>query len=261
MSAITPKQAKEIFKNYIALLYKLVVKEKNDFDLIIGAGDSGAVMAKVAEIFYQKINKKIPPILHLPLQRYAEPGIPHGEYFENKVLIPQIKKQLKNIKLFKKVLFVDDEIMRGWTAKTSIELVLSALPKNKIADRVLYTIVAENHWFQWHYDLPPVSIRYYAFSKKIPGVNGAVFEMISDLEWKSIKLNGMGKRPLLNIILNGVRKSRSGLTPVFTDETAKKLEKNQKFKKLKTKMLRQIDALVTEGIKEYKAGKIKLGFF
>lgn len=260
---ITQKQAEDIFKKYIALLYRLIVEEKNDFDLIIGTGDSGSFMAKVAKLFYNEIRKNPPKIVFIPLQRFAVFGSGDGEYFNNSVLVPDLKKQLGDLKKLENVLFADDEIWRAWTAKESMNLVLKAVPKNKTANRVLYTIVAEHHGFEWHYDVSPVAIRYYSFSKKIRGVNGSVFEIVSDktIDFFRKYKNDLNKRRLANVFLNGINKISKDNKPQFSDNLSCELELRMKrFNILKKNFYLKVEKLVKSGIIEYKEGKIKFIF-
>lgn len=260
---ITQKQAEDIFKKYIALLYRLIVEEKNNFDLIIGTGDSGSFMAKVTKLFYDEIRKSPPKIVFIPLQRFAVFGSGDGEHFDNSVLIPDLKKQLRDLKKLENVLFVDDEIWRAWTAKESIDLVLKAVPKNKISNRVLYTIVAEHHGFEWHYDVSPVAIRYYSFSKKIRGVNGSVFEIVSDRTIEVFKKykSDLSKRHLANIFLNGINKISKNGKPQFSDNLLHDLELNfKRFNALKKNFYLKIEKLIESGILEYKKEKIRFIF-
>lgn len=258
MAAVSTKEAEEILKRYIVLLYKLVVIEGNKFDLIVGAGDSGAFMAKIGELFYRQIKKIPPPIIYIPLLRYIEPGVADGVYFDNSVLLPQIKKQINSLSNFKNVLFVDDEIRKGHAAKSCIELILAALPKKKIPKRILYTIIAENHHFEWHYDVPPVAIRYYAFSRIIPGVNGAVFDFISDSIAKIFR-NERGsiiKKQLANIFVNGFSKQIFNGVPLFSKELANYLLNTTHFPKTQKIIFIRLKHIISEGIGEYKSRKI-----
>lgn len=258
---ITQPQAEEIFKRYIALLYRLAFAENNDFDLIIGAGDSGAFMARTAEIFFIKEKREI-PVIYLPIQRYTAEGEAVGKYFDNSVLLPRIRENIQNLKKIEKVLFVDDEIWKAWAAKETIRLILGAADKNKIANYILYTIIAEHHGFEWHYTLPPVAIKFYSFSKKIPGVNGSIFEIISDEAWNKFKKykKDLSKKQLANLFLNGIIKASGSKEPEFSKELGNKLLKIASFKEAKKDIKNRIEYLIDIAINEYKSGKISFLF-
>ncbi len=58
------------FKRFIAVLYHLISDKNSKFDLIVGAGDSGILLAKITGILYEKLNLETPQILNLPVVRY-----------------------------------------------------------------------------------------------------------------------------------------------------------------------------------------------
>lgn len=261
---ITKEEAEQIFKKFIALLYRLIVVEKNRFDLIIGAGDSGAALAMIAKIFYIRLKKKPPQVLLIPTTRFTKLDVPWGDFLDNKTLIPKIKNDLKNRKSpIKNVLFVDDEIRSAYSAKESIRVVINAAPKRIIPNRVLYTIVAENHGFEWHYNIPPVAIRYYAFSNLKRGINNAIFEIIPDSIWHKAndKLPIKSRKELANLLLNRLSKRLKNKTPYFKEFSENEITKQfPQYKQTLKAIQKRIDKLIAQGIAEYKSGKTEFKF-
>ncbi len=261
---INKTQAEEIYKKYVAWLYRLVVEQKNNFDLIVAAADSGTLMAETIQEFYSQIKKKAPVTIILPIQRYTELGVGRGKPFDNLILLPELRESLKDCKRLKNILFVDDEIGLANTAKESIQLILKAAPKKVVAERVNYTILAENHGFEWRYDIPQVAIRFFAFSNKIKGVNGSVFEIIPNEVLKKFQKveSKITKKKMAALFTTGYIKSSQNNKPVLSDELLEKMELKVKgFDADKKKFLQNMRSLIKAGISDYKKSKIKLRDF
>lgn len=93
------------FKRFIAILCYLL-KNKYQFDVVIGGGNSGIGLAKITELIYQQLNLEQPIFISLPTIRW-DPAWHHyhgqkAELFDNSIFIPRVKSQLNNLKTLKK---------------------------------------------------------------------------------------------------------------------------------------------------------------
>lgn len=241
--------AKSRIKMFTAAIARQLLDEKAEFDVIIGGGNSGLFMTKITELVYEILGKNSPKVLNIPIIRVME------ENKEAKALHDLISEL--NIEKIEKVLFVDDEIMRSITVKTCLELLLLAKPKIQHIDA---TIIAENHFFEWHYSLPKVSIRFFAFSRLIQWLNGNIGYFIPENLFKKIQK----KLPEVKnynyamavVVGGGIKKLENG-KPYFDFNVEAKLEN---YKEQKGELIRELKFLISEAISEYKEGKIKFRF-
>ena len=263
-----------IFKMYIALLYRLCVEERNQYDLLIGPGDSGAVMIYFAELFYNAVGIPIPPKLILPVQRFKIDGDDKSGKYDNNSLAYLVKGQIPN--KFSKALFIDDEIGQANSASQCAKLIADNLAESQMRNRILFTIVADNHGFEWHHDIPPIAIQYYSFSRKNKGKNNAALRLLSNEEQEQLnqftqpylnqfykneeqaKRDGQTKR--MNLLFNSMIKVPSNSTderPRFEDIPVEQfLDGGAHFIQFRSNIEDKIIALICEAVVEYKAGKI-----
>lgn len=263
----SPVVAQHIFKRYIALLYRLCIEEKNSYDVVIGPGDSGAVMVYFAELFFREVAKPCPQKLIVPVQRFIDPDDEASGSYDNNNLLSLVKEQLGDI-ISRKVLFVDDEIWKAHSASASASLVVNALPPSVREDRILFTIIAENHGFEWHYDIPPIAIQYYAFSKKLPGINNAILRFSSQEQQQMINehigpyLNAAdtdGQTRKMDILFNNQVKVQSRLdneVPYFKQVAVSTPE----VQTLRTDLQNELINLIHQAMEEYQDGRIIFAF-
>lgn len=241
--------AKSRIKMFAAAVARQILSEKIEFDLIIGGGNSGLFMTKITELVYEILGKKSPKVLNIPIIRIIE------ENKEARALHDLISEL--NIEKIEKVLFVDDEIMRSVTAKTCLELILAAKPEIQHIDA---TIIAENHFFEWHYSLPKVSIRFFAYSRLIQWLNGNIGYFIPENLFKKIQEDlpevKNYNHAMAIVIGNGIKKLENG-KPYFDFNVKVKLKN---YKEQKEELIRELKFLISETIRQYKEGKIKFRF-
>lgn len=259
---VSQSTAEEIYKKYICWLYRLIVEDNAKFDLIVGPADSGTFLAESARLFFEKIPQEQPLILTVPIQRYeAGLGIDTGEHFHNKAWDKEITEKISTLPKVENILFVDDEIGLAYTAQEVIRLILESATKDAIASRVIYTILAENHAFEWRYDIPPIAIKYIAFSNKIKGVNGAIFEIIPDdilKEFQKIDKD-ITKKKICSLFTSGLVKEASDGKIFLNDALLLIMESElPHFRKLKTEFIERIKSLISSAIQEYLDGNLKL---
>lgn len=247
---------KSRIKMFSAALYRLLIDLNEKHDVLIGSGNSGSYMTKIAGMVYKDLDLKLPLILSLPIYRFDEDN---ASPYDNSPLVPKVKEVLENFPV-KNVLFVDDEIMKGITAKECFSLILNARPDIKSLSA---TIVAENHFFEWHYKIPQVSIRFFAYSRLIQGLNGNIGYFIPEDLFKKIsslipEVNSHNHS--MALIVAGVLKKR--YKELFFDNEIEQILINnlENYSFRKSQLIKELEDLVKEGIEDYKSGKIKFKF-
>jgi hypothetical protein len=163
----------ESLEAYVKELQSLLGEDKNQYDLLVGGGDSGQIVVKLAKLVYEHLGLECPPALLLPTFR-------HSDYEET---IPLDNSQLPTPEGFdgsviQNVLFLDDEVGSGSTAKGTLQwLRLHAPHLNK------YTIVAEDGGFVWDEEVPDVTVEFVSTKKQRENVFNAISYIIpSDFE-------------------------------------------------------------------------------
>lgn len=168
------------------MVYQLIAQNKENFDLIIAPGNSGIMMGKITEMTYEYLGIKSPPILKMPI--YLRDRTGKRIKFDNSVLIPQIKKQLKNVKNLNKILFVDDEINQNdpKTARVVLNLIKGSVSE-KLANKVSVFIVAEGRWkgILRNIDISGFKIKFMPFEIADKKEWKGIFNFVSyEIPWK-----------------------------------------------------------------------------
>jgi hypothetical protein len=246
--------AKSRIKMFAAAIARQVLDEKQEFDLIVGGGNSGLFMTKIAELAFDNLGLDKPNVLSIPVLRVIDKD-------ENVEALENGDFELKDTQNLKNILFVDDEIMRALVARDCFELILAKRPE---IEHLNATIIAENHFFEWHYLLPKVSVRFFAYSRLIQWLNGNISYIIPEALFTEIKDNvpevESYSHAMAIIVGGGLKKVRNG-KPYFDFEIERQLEeKIGNYKKQKEKLMSALRELIFEGIKEYKEGKIRFRF-
>lgn len=243
------------FKRFVATIYKLIKGDNIRFDLIIGSGDSGISMTKLTGLVYKAVELNPPPVINIPLLRYSKPKIYWSEnpedFFDNSVLIPEIKKQLEDIVYLGNVLFVDDEIGVGMTARTIFKYILDIVEPNKRVSKVNFVIVAESFGDYFEFNDERANIIFKPFSV---GIND-VYSVISYIvPWEIEKQineyfteKELGSKEILNILLGLPTKELVNGKPEFSFKKNKLAEERmpnledlkQQFGDLLTQWLRE----------------------
>lgn len=245
-------------KRLIGVLYYLIVDKQTEFDLIIGAGDSGIALTKVIEIFYQLNNLKPPQILNMPITRFN-----YGfTLYDNSILIPKVKEELKSLKQIKNVLFVDDEIANGTTLKAALDVLLASVDKNKISTPLKVILVAEDQGFKTDHFMDDIEINMYPFAKEIKGL----LTVIRYITPWSIQLkirehfndDQIGSKSLINLLLNVPIKETDEIEGIkipkakFTyRERDLLMSEVPGFEKLQLEFKKQVEKWIKEAIAEY----------
>ncbi len=250
--------AESRIKMFAASIYRQLTDFNEDYNLILGAGNSGLFMTKLTKIVYEHLSIKLPLVLNLPIYRFKEDK---KAINDNSFLIPQVKKELNNLDIIDNVLFVDDEIMRALTAKECFSFVLEAKPE---INHLNATIVAENHFFEWHYKMPKASISFFAYAPLIQGFNENIGHFIPDdlhKEVLSVIDEPLSYNQTMAIVIGGGLKKKDKDSQYFDYSLEEKLKnKIANYDDRKNSLINRLQELIKEGIDEYKTGKIKFRF-
>ena len=137
------------------------------------------------------------------------------------MLLPEARDQLAGVTGLKNILFVDDEIGSGVTAKASLDVVLKATTPSQRPGRLTYVIAAENSDFNWSCETPGVDVRFVPWARKTEGV----FSVISHIIPPAIEahLEGLPRDPdssptkyRMNLLLGLPVKQLTEAGPRFT---------------------------------------------
>lgn len=251
--------AESRIKMFVASICRQLVYFNEKYEIVLGAGNSGLFMTRITQMAYEYLNIKAPLILNLPIYRFKEDGkTPNNNSF----LAQQVKEKLQNLDSINNILFVDDEIMRALTAKECFNLILQANPS---ISRLNTTIVAENHFFEWHYKIPKVSISFFAYSPLIQGLNGNIGYLIPEDLYKEVSSlisEVVSYNHVMAIVVGGALKKKDNDGNPYFDFAVEASLRNKiiNYEDKKSSLMNHLQELVKEGIEEYKAEKIKFRF-
>ena len=251
--------AKSRIKMFAAAIGRQLIEFDDTFDLLMGAGNSGLYMTKIAEMTYEYLNTSVPKILNIPIIRFKEDG---KTLNDNSFLLLKVKEELRNVAPIKNVLFVDDEIMRAITAKECFTLLLKTYSNMSHLDA---TVIAENHFFEWHYKLPKVSLRFFAYSPLIQWLNANISYFIPQGFYHEIskQIEGVSSyNQAMAIIVGGALKRKdSNENPYFDYKVWEILkQKIPNYEERGTTLVKGLRELVKQGVDDYKTGKISFRF-
>lgn len=251
--------AESRIKMFVASICRQLIDFNEKYDIVLGAGNSGLFMTRIMKMTYEYLNIKTPLILNLPIYRFKEDG---KTLNNNSFLAQQVKKGLQNLDSINNILFVDDEIMRALTAKECFNLILQANPS---INHLNATIIAENHFFEWHYKIPKVSISFFAYSPLIQGLNGNIGYFIPEDLYKEVSSlinEAVSYNHVMAIVVGGALKRKDNNDNPYFDFAVEASLKNKitNYGKKKSSLMNHLQELVKEGIEEYKAGEIKFRF-
>lgn len=251
--------AKSRIKMFVASIYRQLVDFNEKYDIVLGAGNSGLFMTKITQMTYKYLNIKTPFILNLPIYRFEEDGKTPSN---NSFLAQQVKEKLQNLDSINSILFVDDEIMRALTAKECFNLILQSYPN---INRLDTTIIAENHFFEWHYKIPKVSISFFAYSPLIQGLNGNIGYFIPEDLYGDVSslINGVtSHNHAMAIVIGGaLKKKDNNGNPYFDFAVESSLKsKITDYDNKKSSLMNKLQELVRKSVEKYKAGEIKFRF-
>lgn len=251
--------AESRIKMFVASICRQLVDFNENYDLVLGAGNSGLFMTKITEMTYEHLNIKTPLILNLPIYRFKEDGTTPNN---NSFLAQQVKEKIQNLNSISNILFVDDEIMRALTAKECFNLILQA---NTNINHFNATIIAENHFFEWHYKIPKVSISFFAYSPLIQGFNGNIGYFIPEDLYKEVSSlisEAVSYNHAMAIVIGGALKRKDNNGNPHFDFAVEASLKNKitNYEDKKSSLMNKLQELVREGVEKYKAGKIQFRF-
>jgi hypothetical protein len=253
------QKAEKNLKGLVNTLYKLLIVENKQFDLVVAPGTTGVFVCKLAEMIYHKLRKPFPSKIILPIVRYKGAETPEN-LFDNSVLLPQVIKQLKgqNLGFLEEILFVDDEIYGGNALRECLKLVLRYKAEKEIRGETACTIVAEDQGMSCDYTVPGVTIKFEFYERGIDEYNNAItYYLPYELEKPITGALGdkIGTHAVVNILLNLPIKPKGNnqFNPEFTYEFHKiAREKISSFDDLQTEAQAYTSKLIDQAIEETK---------
>lgn len=250
--------AKSRIKMFVGALCRQLINFKENYDLLLGSGNSGLFITKIAKMTYDALNVNPPSILNLPIYRFKEDG---ETLYDNSFLVTSVKEKLKSLPAINNILFVDDEIMRGLTAKECFSLILKAFPN---ISHLNTTIIAENHFFEWHYKMPKVSMSFFAYAPLIQGLNGNIGYFIPQKLFSNIQQNvpevKSYNQVMAIVIGRGIKKIKNNKGHFDFDIELALKNSLPNYENEKNTLIEELENLVKESVKEYKEGEIKFRF-
>lgn len=181
------KLAQEYFRRYIATLHELIIKKNINIDLLVVGGNTGLVMGRWTQIFFDIKGINRPKLIHFTTQRY----IPNKEetdenLFDNSILKLSAYNQLYDNKTnsVKNILFVDDEIGLGKTAEACLKALHES---NVLENNANFYIIAEDQGYNVNNKIKDVSIKFYPFATEIEGLNNIITYIIPNKIDQQIK--------------------------------------------------------------------------
>ncbi len=239
-------------KGFVKVITNLVKDNKIQFDLIIGSGDTGIAMVKLTEMIFSELNIPIPTKLVVPYYRFTKKYMGEGETFQNNAaLLPEIKKQLKDLRNIQSILFVDDEIGKGRIVKGFIEFVIQGREEVCQNNPSLY-IVAEDRSYNKDQALEALAnVQYCPFAESEP--MGNAISHIVPLEIKEAIAKSYGNlypKEELNALLDlPIKDKRENEKPVWSYDLLDDLKKKIiNFNKLQLKLELYLKDFITKAI-------------
>jgi len=233
---------------------KCLFKEKNyKIDLIVGGGNTGASITRLTQIILQNLKIKVPS-LSLPIYRYTPTEKNNKPYeggdkdkFDNSILLDEVKKKIKMP--LNTVLFVDDEIGEGNTARMVLELLIKASEK-PINN---YFIVAEDQDFlkinNWVNKYPKINIKIFPYRKGIKNLfNVITYNVPYDYNIKIKNIipdDKLSETAYMNVLLGEPVKEFINGKPVFTHKYEEILKnKILEFKEMQKEYLEYLKIIL-----------------
>lgn len=244
---------------FAATLYRLLIERRERYCALVTAGTSGLYMRELAHTAFRLLGAETPPTVCLPIVRFAADGAP----FDNSPLLSEVRAQLGEARRLERVLFVDDEIRRGTTAHACFDLLLGAGCVD--ANRGLAcTIVAENHFFEWHWDQPGIAVRYLAPARLLHGLQHNIAYCLPDGLVKEARLRfdpEISHHELLALVAAGAVKRMRGDVAFYDEAPARSLAcRVADFPAARGRFLRDFENWVDSGLRRYRDGEIRFRF-
>ncbi|MEI6498805.1 MAG: hypothetical protein WCO23_02495, partial [bacterium] len=207
---------KESLSCFYARLKELI--SRNKFDLIIGAGDSGQVMAWITREIFKALDTEIPQIVVLPIYRHADEA--ETILFNNNIFTKELRSKTDLSKV-KQILFVDDEVGNGTVVSAVAGLIQNGADDNE--ERTI-TILSENRGYN-----PPIKIAgntvYFVPSRNVEAnIYNAIQYVVPKILRMKTKdaLKDLVEYPseklALNVLLGLSIKKFNDCDPIFSDQ-------------------------------------------
>ena len=244
---------------FAATLHRLLVERGERYCALVTAGTSGLYMQELTRTAFRLLRVEVPPTVCLPVVRFAADGAP----FDNAPLLPELRRQLGAARRLERVLFVDDEIRRGTTAHACFDLLLSAgcVEAN---GGLACTIVAENHFFEWHWDRPGIAVRYLAPARLLYGLQHNIAHCLPDDLVTKARLRlgpDIGHHELLALVVAGAVKRLRSDIPFYDEAPARSMASRiADYAAARERFLRDFETWIESGLRRRRDGEIHFRF-
>ncbi|MDD4353069.1 MAG: phosphoribosyltransferase [Candidatus Nanoarchaeia archaeon] len=241
-------------KDFASKIKELFIEKNYKIDLIVGGGNTGASMTRLTQIILKDLKINIPS-LALPIYRYTPTKKNNKPYeggykdkFDNSILLDDVKKKLRGIS-FNNVIFVDDEIGEGNTAKMTLDLLIKASEK-PIKN---YFLVAEDQDFlkinNWVNKYSKINIKIFPYRKGIKNLFNIITYNVPynyNVKIKNIiPVNELSETAYMNVLLGEPVKEFINGMPKFTYKYEEILNKKIKgFKKMQKDYLEYLKIIL-----------------
>jgi len=238
---------------FVKSIKRLVIDESIDFDLIIGAGDSGASMVKIAEIVFQELHLSVPKTLLIPFFRFSQKDVARGEIFNSiDVYVSEATKVISGFSQIRNILFVDDEIGQGRTVDGVIKVLEKVIPD---AGNINFYILAEDHGFNSDSIKSEIAIHFVPFSLFQKRINNAISYIIPyEIEKKITDRftdREIGSKVRMNSLFELPSKELKDNTPFWSYEILGKIKKEiPNYYKLQLDFENYIHSIIKKIIEE-----------
>lgn len=243
---------------FAATLHRLLVEQGERYDALVTAGTSGLYMQALVGAAFRILAIEAPPAACLPIVRFAD----GGALFDNAPLVPEVRRQLDTGHGLQRILFVDDEIRRGTVARACLDLLIRAGCADATSG-LACTIVAENHFFEWHWDQPGVAVRYLAPARLLHGLQHNIAHCLpDDLVMDARRIDpAIGHHELMAMVVAGMAKRLERGVAFFDDAPAHALTSRiAGFAARRADFMDDFEGWIAEGIRQRRNGEILFRF-
>lgn len=151
-------------KDFLITITNLLIHQQEKFDLLVGAGNSGAIMMGLTKIAYKLTGNPLPPVLLIPIKRYKEGD--SGSVFDNSVFQKDVDQFFSNVSPISNVLYVDDETGEKTTLLACFKLIQQSLKNRGENDRLQATFVVEDRDAKKAVSIQGIEVKLISFPKK-----------------------------------------------------------------------------------------------
>lgn len=169
---------RQALRKFIKISHFLLINKRKKYDLIVGPGDSGVMMIYFLQRIADEFDIRLPKTMAIPIYRYASkfplPNKYQDKIFDNTVLLPYVRKKIISIPKLSSILFIDDEVYKGRSLATCLELIKKASRRGQLSNTLECDIIADDHGFARIKPIPGVRMHLYPLGHEVSGYNNVI---------------------------------------------------------------------------------------